>query len=61
MESNTTTIREFKDLITEEDVTIFGIDLKDDSRGAGYNIGDLLNIPSLGGFGQPHLIIPWKI
>lgn len=56
MESNTTTIREFKDPITEEDVTIFGIDLKDDARGAGYNIGDLLNIPSLGGFwaATPH-------
>lgn len=56
MESNTTTIREFTEPITEQDVTIFGLDLKDDTRGAGYNIGDLLNIPSLGGFwaASPH-------
>lgn len=42
--------------ITLENVEIFGTPIENDAIGAGYNIGDLLNIPSLGGFWQacPH-------
>lgn len=49
-------IQEYTDRITEEEVTIFGIVDESDVRSAGYNIGDLLNVPSLGGFWKatPH-------
>ena len=42
--------------IEAENVEIYGSVLEDDHIGAGYNIGDLLNIPSLGGYwlANPH-------
>ena len=42
--------------ITTDNIEIYGQQVESDSIGAGYNIGDLLNMPSLGGFWQatPH-------
>lgn len=42
--------------ISTDNIEIYGKQIETDAIGAGYNIGDLLNMPSLGGFWQatPH-------
>ena len=43
-------------LLVPEDIEIFGKDIPQDKRAAGYNIGDLLNMPHLAGcwYSNPH-------
>lgn len=40
--------------IKPEDIEIYGIDIPEDTRAAGYNIGDLLNIPHLADYWDAH-------
>jgi hypothetical protein len=42
--------------IKPEDIEIYGINIPEDTRAAGYNIGDLLNMPHLADYwdAQPH-------
>ena len=46
----------FHKKIEEQDIRIYGKSLLNDATGAGYNIGDLLNLPSLSGYwnATPH-------
>jgi hypothetical protein len=43
-------------LLVADDIEIFGKDIPEDKRAAGYNIGDLLNMPHLAGcwYANPH-------
>jgi hypothetical protein len=43
-------------LLVKEDIEIYGKHVKEDTRAAGYNIGDLLNMPHLSGcwYANPH-------
>lgn len=49
-------IRIISSELVENEISIFGTNISSDTRSAGYNIGDLLNIPHLAGFWQatPH-------
>jgi hypothetical protein len=49
-------IKIFHKKIEEQDIQIYGKSLLNDATGAGYNIGDLLNLPSLSGYwkANPH-------
>lgn len=49
-------IKIFHKKIEEQDIQIYGKSLINDETGAGYNIGDLLNLPSLSGYwkANPH-------
>ena len=49
-------IKIFHKKIEEKDIHVYGKSLVNDATGAGYNIGDLLNLPSLSGYwkANPH-------
>jgi hypothetical protein len=47
-------IKEVTEPITEDAIEIFGVEIEEDGRAAGYAIGDMLNMPALGGYWPFH-------